>query len=184
MFPMQWGRYGQFNLDTAKTRFMSKVVVQPDGCWQWTGAVNGGTKGRYGSIGLAGKHLLAHRAAWLLFHGEDPGTSCICHRCDNGLCVNPDHLFRGTQADNMHDMESKGRSYHKRGELHGRAKLTWDDVAIIRQLHADGMSKRAVARRYPHVNRGTVRAVIDRRSWITKQSQSLRPDVQHAPNNQ
>jgi hypothetical protein len=183
MFPMRWGRFGRFNLDTAKTRFMSKVVVQPNGCWQWTGALNGGRFGRYGSVGLAGRHMLAHRAAWWLFRDEDPGSACVCHHCDNGLCVNPDHLFIGTQADNIRDMESKGRGRHKSGESHGRAKLNWNDVDNIRKLHTEGVSIRAIARQYPYVNRMTVAAVIHRRSWVTTQSPSLRPDVQHAPNN-
>ena len=110
---------------------------------------------------------MAHRAAWFLFKGEDPGSNCVCHHCDNGLCVNVDHLFLGTQGDNVHDMEAKRRSYHPTGAKHGRAVLTAEDVARIRELHAEGMPTRAIARLFPQVNRTTVASVIKGTTWLT-----------------
>lgn len=160
---MKWGRYDRFNTDTAIERFLSKVD-KTDSCWLWKGAI--ASHGRYGSVGIAGKSWLAHRAAWFLFMGADPGTSCVCHHCDNGMCVNPSHLFLGTQTDNIHDMENKKRAKHPKLEAHGRAKLTMIDVLQIRQFHAEGMATRTIARRFPEVCRTTVRSIVKGKTWV------------------
>jgi hypothetical protein len=73
-------------------------------CWLWTG----GTNGRYGKLNLEGRTALAHRVAWFLEYGRWP-EPCALHRCDVTLCVRYDHLFEGTQDDNMDDRERKGR---------------------------------------------------------------------------
>ena len=87
-------------------RFWAKVE-KTDGCWLWRAAT--GANGRYGRFGIGSKVLLAHRVAWTLAHGELPDAARVLHRCDNPLCVNPAHLFLGTQGDNLRDMTSKGR---------------------------------------------------------------------------
>jgi hypothetical protein len=77
------------------------------GCWLWTRPASGR---RYVSLGFEGRLVLAHRVSWFLHHGEWPAaTMVVCHHCDVTLCVNPDHLFIGTQRDNMRDARSKGR---------------------------------------------------------------------------
>ena len=158
-----WGRYNQFNIETAKASFLAKVEIRPSGCWQWIGSKGGG--GRYGSVALAGKVQLAHRVAWILFNDSDPGELCVCHTCDNGFCVNPEHLFLGSQGDNVRDMENKQRSKHPKHELHGRAKLTWNDIHHIRQMFKEGHLKRSIARCFPQVCRETVVSVIDGKTW-------------------
>jgi len=96
---------------------MARVIPEPNsGCWLWEGATlfNG-----YGVIGRPGKHngnVLTHRASWEVHVGSIPEGMYVLHRCDNRRCVLPDHLFLGTQADNLADMVSKGRSC--RGERH------------------------------------------------------------------
>lgn len=153
---------------TFEQRFWRKVnkdgSVHPSlgtPCWLWTSRVVHG----YGKIAVVnhrGPHLYAHRVAWELTHGPMPtgdgyhGT-CVCHRCDNRLCVNPDHLFLGTHADNMADMRAKGRSggRRRRGELSPLAKLTNAQANQIRELLRTGVSQREAARRFG-VSRGTV----------------------------
>lgn len=76
-------------------------------CILWKGAIH--SSGRYGWRGYKGKSMFAHRAAWIEKNGPIPDGLYVCHKCDNGFCINPDHLFLGTQADNMRDCKEKGR---------------------------------------------------------------------------
>ena len=124
-------------------RFWNKVNKQAEnGCWEWTASVN--NKG-YGWFRLDGKNRGAHRVSWMLQHGAVPGGLFVLHRCDNPSCVNPDHLWLGTNADNMRDKVEKGRAPALPGESNGQAKLTEADVIAIR---ADHRSLRAIAAEY------------------------------------
>ena len=115
------------------------------GCIEWTGYR---MKSGHGRLRIDGEKILAHRYAWSLEHGDIPecsthyGTKVICHRCDNPSCCNVDHLFIGTQADNIKDMDEKGRRSInippiKKGSESPSAKLTEIDVIEIRRLRAE-----------------------------------------------
>lgn len=126
------------DMKTMSERFKSKYKVNPGtGCWEWFAQQKSG----YGFIRAGGRdsqQILAHRASWLLFRGELPTGSVVMHKCDNRICVNPDHLDIGTQRDNMQDMVRKGRSgnrgkhgAHAYGERQGSAKLTSEQAREI-----------------------------------------------------
>lgn len=91
---------------------------------------------------------LASRVSYTLFRGDIPDGLLVCHDCDNPRCVNPMHLFVGTQQDNMDDMKSKGRQRSPVGESSNLAKITAADVPVIRQRYGAGESRVAIAADY------------------------------------
>ncbi len=144
-------------------------------CWVWTAARFQNC--HYAMFSILGWPVLAHRMAWLIAHGEDPSPLFVLHRCDNRVCVNPDHLFRGTQADNVHDRNEKGRTAHSktsgphlhpermpRGEASGVARFTEQDVLEIRHLHSQGWAIRAIARQFD-TSHTEIRFIVRRRIW-------------------
>jgi hypothetical protein len=91
---------------TTVERILARSVGSADGCVNWTGAKN---SAGYGNVFVSGKYRNAHRAMWIATHGDLPRKAVVCHRCDNPGCVNIEHLFLGSQLDNMTDMDAKGR---------------------------------------------------------------------------
>jgi hypothetical protein len=116
-----------------------------EGCWLWQGSIS---STGYGYVKVCGKRILAHRLAYLVATGTDPGRMLVCHRCDVPLCVRPEHLFLGTDADNVADMCRKGRARPCVGEKQGRAKLTEAAVRDIRRRTAAGTTFRRLAQEY------------------------------------
>lgn len=91
-------------MDSAK--FWRCCMRSEEGCLLWMLAVG---KGGYGNVWFGGKYVNAHRLAWTLTHGPVPAGMLVCHKCDNHRCVDPEHLFLGSQLENMADMVAKGR---------------------------------------------------------------------------
>ena len=163
-------------------RFWEKVT-KTDRCWNWNAAHN---EHRYGIFRIAGRNEKAHRVAWSIAFG-DPGALCVLHRCDNPPCVRPDHLFLGTQEENIQDMLQKGRGVpgialgeylalardamrkapHRRarGERAGNAKLSASDVASIRATYAAGMiTQKQLGEKYG-VTQANVSIILKGDSW-------------------
>jgi len=142
-------------------RFWS-FVSRSETCWSWTGRK---TWSGYGELCAGGKHskkLRAHRVSWELAFGGVPGGLCVLHRCDNRLCVRPDHLFLGTRRDNSEDRCLKGRT--ARGEEVGGARLSAEQVRVIRRLVSEGLTQRTVAQNYG-VTRSTVGHICSGKRW-------------------
>lgn len=143
-------------------RFMSKVMPEPNtGCWIWTASTN--IKG-YGQFGIGGNQncVTSHRVAYEMFKGPIPQKMHVLHYCDNTWCVNPDHLWLGTNLDNVKDRLRKGRG--AKGITNSRAKLTELEVKIIRETHAAGFSRTAISR-YFKMSLTAMRNIIDRINW-------------------
>lgn len=119
-------------------RLWAHVTKNEAGCWLWRGAING--KG-YGQSRWMGKQVVLHRLSWIFANGAIPQGICVCHRCDVRACINPDHLFLGTQAENIQDAARKGRI----GQPNPRRKICAADVPGIRERLASGESQASVA---------------------------------------
>jgi hypothetical protein len=154
---------------TEEARFWSKVDKSggDDACWLWTASSN---VWGYGEFRLtdSNRNVRAHRYSYELAYGPVPEGKIVCHDCpdgDNPLCVNPRHLWAGTDEENNHDMIAKGRARHVRGEDVSLARLTEEHVRQIRQRHAEGpVNSVALAREYG-VSKATILRVIHRQTW-------------------
>lgn len=142
------------------TRFESGYVPVPEsGCWIWIGNYIGNG---YGSVPgeRRGVKILAHRLSYEIHKGPIPQGLLICHKCDTRLCVNPDHLYAGTDKDNARDRQSRKRN-PLHGERNGRAIISEKDVSIIRSsLHPH----KTLAKLYG-VSKWTIRDIKRKRTW-------------------
>ncbi len=124
-------------------------VEKTEGCWNWTAHRN---SDGYGMIGLERTRRVerTHRLSWVLHNGPIPDGLQVLHRCDNPACVRPDHLWLGTQIENIADMDAKGRRRFNpaRGSQLPNAKLTEADIPVIWQMIGAGVSDRLIGERF------------------------------------
>lgn len=174
---------------TLEQRFWRKVEKRgEDDCWEWIGAAIKESRRhivpfRRGVFHIGyenGKQVkeYAYRTSWRLHHGDIPEGLMVCHKCDNGICVNPKHLFLGTALENNHDMIAKGRAkfqrypvnhpirekFEPRGERSHHHKLTNNDVFQIRHMKENGASLSEIAQEF-EVNQSTISLIVNRKRW-------------------
>lgn len=146
-----------------RRRFWKRVSMSAE-CWEWRGFVGTGGYGQINVGGSNGSPIATHRVSYFLHHGVMPEL-CVLHRCDNRLCVRPEHLFLGTRHDNIVDMFEKGRNRHRRGEAHPRARLDEESVRDIRRRYNDnGERARDIAADYG-MHFSTIINIAKRRIW-------------------
>lgn len=141
-------------------RFWSKVDIQSKNkCWNWKAArVHDG----YGRFGLQYRIVRAHRVSYQIAYGNFDERLCVLHKCDNPACVNPNHLFLGTNQDNMNDQKSKSRNPF--GERNPRHKLTESQVIEIRKLYTKGLTQSEIGRMF-NISQNQVSEIILRNHW-------------------
>lgn len=127
-------------------RFWTKVQIPetPDGCWLWTASTN--TSGYGQIINDFGKMKLASHISYEIYNGAIPDRLQVLHTCDNPLCVNPNHLWLGTHADNMQDRHDKGRDSMRKGHpSHPHRKMTKENIQRAKELYQNGMTQKEIA---------------------------------------
>lgn len=169
---------------TLEQRFWEKVnkngPVQPNmetECWVWCGATE--VQNGYGQLAIGGGRWdRAHRVSYKINIGTVPLGKCVLHKCDNRMCVRPEHLYLGTKKDNAQDREQRNRANHATGERHGtfthpglhsgerngRAKLTTTQVTDLLKEHKQGMTKAALARKY-NLSKTAVGDIVSGKLW-------------------
>ncbi len=128
---------------SVKRRLLEKTIKLEDGCWYCS---CGGKDSRYGTISINDQSISNHVASYLVHKGEVPEGINVCHTCDYKRCINPEHLFLGTQQDNINDMISKGRKDNRIGSKNTQAILDEDKVREIKYfLEHAGMTQKEIA---------------------------------------
>lgn len=147
--------------EDVKDRLLRQTKLNKEtGCWEWTGAR---MHKRYGHISAFGKTLRTHRLSYELHVGDIPEGMCVLHKCDNTVCVNPDHLFLGTQAENMADKVAKGRQ--QAGAENPMAKLTEPEVVAIKRMLAKHYGVQPFLARWFGVNQSTIHMIAAGKNW-------------------
>jgi hypothetical protein len=159
------------------TRFWFSVDRKgEDQCWVWTG----GQKNGYGRFKVDRTDYRPHRIAYYLQHCKDPGSLLVCHKCDNPLCCNGNHLFLGTSAENNQDRDQKGRHRAASGIFHGSktkpekfvrgsgvngSKLTEDQVREIRRLYETGQFTFSALGRMYGISHRSASKLVYKQTW-------------------
>lgn len=148
-----------------KSRFWGNITIAGDDeCWIWQPKSRSNGYGTFFIFNPARRRLGAHRVAYYLAHGKNPGNWLVCHKCDNPPCCNPRHLFLGTCKGNLQDASQKGRMAS--GERQHLAKLSAEIVLEMRRLHREeGIGCRRLAKMFPVVSYTNIDYILRRVTW-------------------
>ena len=154
-----WKKHASKWKTTLLEKFTERCIpVTETGCWLWLGKIE---KKGYGVFRMKTKGIKAHRLAYELLVGPIPKGMYVCHKCDVRSCVNPSHLFLGTQRDNMDDMKRKGRGAHPHGQHVGTSKLTDE---MVKEILLSSEPQRKTAKKYG-VSKSVIGYIRRREIW-------------------
>lgn len=140
----------------------NKMVVKKEECWEWIGSRT--RQNRPKMVNHLGKNEHASRVSYRIHKGDFDSQLFVLHKCDNPVCTNPDHLFLGTQKDNIDDMYMKGRNASFSGERNSQSKLETCNILNIRKRYKEGDSFKYLANWYG-VTESTISDIVNRRTW-------------------
>lgn len=148
-------------------RFWGKVSVSSS-CWEWTaGLFKRGGYGQFNAFGAESTPQKTHRMSFQFVNGRIDSSVMVCHHCDNPKCVRPDHLYAGNAVSNNKDARIRGRAYLipvTRGEICPAAKLTNEQVPVIRSLYSSGATMKEIGERFG-VTKQAIWRLLHGRSW-------------------
>jgi len=158
-----WNNKYKQRFKSIEDRFWEKIDKKSDKeCWEWLASVD---EHGYGYF-YSDKRIKAHRYSWELYNNREiPDDLFVCHTCDNPSCVNPHHLFIGTNQDNQLDAVRKGRNYFPYGEMQANSKLTEQDVKEIRFLYSSGNYTLAELGNLYGVTFQQISRIVNRKRW-------------------
>ena len=146
---------------TLLERLENKAHPVPfSGCLLWVGDCD---KHGYGRIKVGGKRYSTHRLAYMLAKGQP--KHFVCHTCDTPACINPNHLYDGTNAQNMRDRADRGRANAAKGERHGSSVFTAEQIHQIRKMRADGKSLTHIAKAFGAKTHWHISLIVRRKLW-------------------
>lgn len=155
-------------IELMKDKINKNIEIDENGCWLWMASRH---KQGYGNLSYKRIPSLAHRVSWMVYNGEIPQGIKVCHKCDEPSCVNPDHLFLGTQLDNVGDCVKKGR-FTRNIPKTRRIKLNWCQVQEIKELHKKGMTRNQLKLKF-EVSQTCIAKILTGISWNTNWTKEL-----------
>jgi len=132
-------------LEKMKTKLTRNTIINNNGCWIWNKSRH---KQGYANVSYRGTLQLGHRVSYELFKGKIPENTKVCHKCDVTSCCNPNHLFLGSQQDNVDDAISKGKYHNRKQGKPVRRKFSFSQAQEIKKMNSEGMSVKELAKKY------------------------------------
>lgn len=149
---------------STKCKILNRFTIV-DQCWEWQGKIN---ESGYGILNVreSGKKIdiLAHRESYKIHKGEIPCGLCVLHKCDNTACINPEHLWVGTQKENAQDCVKKGRFFNGHARSKASGKIKEEQVVEMRELYKNGISRKELQEKYK-LSQSQVSGILTYKFW-------------------